>query len=56
MTKNAEYTNEYLDIMASLDGDVSFRVYDGEKFTEATIKVYGFYNELAARVEIGYLI
>lgn len=41
---------------ATLDGDVSFRVYDGEKFTEAEIKVYGFYNELAARVEIGYLI
>ena len=25
MTKNAEYTNEYLDIMASLDGDVPGR-------------------------------
>ena len=39
-----------------LDDDATFRVYNGEKFTEATMKVYGLYNEMAAIVEIGYLI
>lgn len=39
-----------------LEDDATFRVYNGEKFTEATMKVYGLYNEMAAIVEIGYLI
>lgn len=39
-----------------LDDDATFRVYNGETFTEATMKVYGLYNEMAAIVEIGYLI
>ena len=39
-----------------LDDEATFRVYNGEKFTEATMKVYGLYNEMAAIVEIGYLI
>ena len=39
-----------------LDDEATFRVYNGETFTEATMKVYGLYNEMAAIVEIGYLI
>ena len=39
-----------------LDGDYEFRVYDGETFHNAVIKVFGLYHEMAAKVEIGYLI
>ena len=42
-------------IRVDSDGELSFRVYDGENYTAATIKSYGVYHEMAAKVDIGYL-
>ena len=40
---------------ASIDGDCSFRVFDGATFQSVAIKVYGVYHEMAANVTVGYV-
>ena len=38
-----------------LDGDYEFRIFDGGKYTTATVKSYESYPPMRERVEIGYL-